>query len=83
MHWVSLNWVLKCSYITLLVEQQALVEAVCVYCERYDFNSVWEIHILDNNAPYQKCCLGFECIGTKEKAKGQIASWCRLPVCAT
>lgn len=84
MHWVSLNWVLNCSCIALLAEQQAL-EAVCIYCEHYDFNNVWEIHILDNNTPYQKTYLGFECVGTKEKeqAKGQIASWCKLPVYTT
>lgn len=83
MHWVSLNWVLKCSCITLLAEQQALAEAVCICCEHYDFNNVWETHILDNNAPYQKSCLGFECVRTKEKAKGQTASWCKFPVYTT
>lgn len=85
MHWVPLNWVLKYSHIALLAEQQGLVESVCIYCEHYDFNNVWKIHILDNNAPYQKSYLGFECVGTKEKekAKGQIVSWCKLLVCTT
>lgn len=54
MHWVSLNWVLKCTCIALLAEQQALGEAECIYCKHHDFSNVWEIHILDNNIPYQK-----------------------------
>lgn len=85
MHCVSLNWVLKRTCITLLAEQQALVEAVGIYYEHYDFNSVWEIHILDNNTPYPKNYLGCECVGTEEKAKakGQIASWCKLPAYTT
>lgn len=38
-------------------------------CEHYDFSNVWEIHILDNNTPYQKSYFEFECVGAKAKVR--------------